>query len=84
MQLPSSSNNVKHIINALELIPSEIEIVKAGVIDGAKIVWAEKLNVPESSISDEFALQGVTIINQDITIKRIIELTSAIPKQKKI
>ena len=38
LELPSSSDNVKHIINTLELIPSETEIAKAGVVDGAKIV----------------------------------------------
>lgn len=69
-ELPSSSNNVKHIINALELIPSETEIAKAGVLDGARIAWADKLDVPESSISDQNALQGIIFMNEDCTIKR--------------
>ena len=70
-ELPSSSDNVKHIINALELIPSETEIAKAGVLDGARIAWADKLNVPESSISDQSALQGIIFLNEDCTIERV-------------
>ena len=70
-ELPSSPDNVKHIVNALELIPSETEIAKAGVLDGARIAWAEKLNVPESSISDQTALQGIIFLNEDCTIERV-------------
>ena len=70
-ELPSSSDNVKHIINALELIPSETGIAKAGVLDGARIAWADKLNVPESSISDQSALQGIIFLNEDCTIERV-------------
>ena len=70
-ELPSSSDNVKHVINALELMPSEIEIAKAGVLDGARIAWAEKLNVPESSISDQSALQGIVFLNEEFTIERL-------------
>ena len=70
-ELPSSSDNVKHIINALELIPSETEIAKAGVLDGARIAWADQLNVPESSISDQSALQGIIFLNEDCTIERV-------------
>jgi hypothetical protein len=72
-ELPSSYDNVKHIINALELIPSETEIAKAGVLDGARIGWADKLNVPESSISDQSALQGIIFLNEDCTIERVNE-----------
>jgi len=70
-ELPSSSDNVKHIINALELIPSETEIAKAGVLDGARTAWADKLNVPESSISDQSALQGIIFLNEEFTIERV-------------
>ena len=70
-ELPSSFDNVKHIINALELIPSETEIAKAGVLDGARIAWADQLNVPESSISDQSALQGIIFLNEDCTIERV-------------
>ena len=70
-ELPSSPDNVKHIINALELLPSETTIAKKDVLDGAKIAWANKLNVPESSISDETALQGIIFLNEDCTIKRV-------------
>ena len=70
-ELPSSPDNVKHIINALELIPSETKIAKAGVLDGARIAWADKLNVPESSISDQTALQGIIFLNEDCTIERV-------------
>ena len=70
-ELPSSSDNVKHIINALELTPSETGIAKAGVLDGARIAWADKLNVPESSISDQTALQGIIFLNEDCTIERV-------------
>ena len=64
-------DNLKHIINALELIPSETEIAKAGVLDGARIAWADKLNVPESSISDQTALQEILFLNEDCTIERV-------------
>ena len=70
-ELPSSCDNVKHIINALELTPSETGIAKAGVLDGARIAWADKLNVPESSISDQSALQGIIFLNEDCTIERV-------------
>ena len=70
-ELPSSPDTVKHIVNALELTPSETEIAKAGVLDGARIAWSEKLNVPESSISDQTALQGIIFLNEDYTIERI-------------
>ena len=52
-------------------MPSEIEIAKAGVLDGARIAWAEKLNVPESSISDQSALQGIVFLNEEFTIERL-------------
>ena len=70
-ELPSSPDNVKHIINALELLPSETKIAKTGVLDGARIAWADKLNVPESSISDQTALQGIIFLNEDCTIERV-------------
>jgi hypothetical protein len=70
-ELPSSPDNVKHIVNALELIPSETEIAKAGVLDDARIAWSKKLNVPESSISDQTAFQGIIILNEDCTIERV-------------
>ena len=62
---------MKHIINALELLPSETEIAKVGVLDGAKIAWADKKNVPERSISDQTALQGIIFLNKDCTIERV-------------
>ena len=70
-ELPSSPDNVKHIINTLELLPSETKIAKAGILDGARIAWAEKLNVAESSISDERALQGIMFLNENYTIERV-------------
>jgi hypothetical protein len=70
-ELPSSPDTVKHIVNALELIPSETEIAKAGVLDGARIAWSDKLNVPESSILDQTALQGIIFLNEDCTIERV-------------
>ena len=70
-ELPLSPNNVKHIINALELLPSETKIVKKGILYGARIAWADKLNVPESSISDQSALQGIIFLNEDCTIERV-------------
>ncbi len=70
-ELPSSPDNVKHIVNALELTPSETEIAKADILDGTRIAWSEKLNVPESSISDQTALQGIIFLNEDCTIERV-------------
>lgn len=70
-ELPSSFDNVKHIINAIELSPSETEIAKAGILDGARMAWAAKKNVPESLISDETALQGISFLNEDFTIERV-------------
>jgi hypothetical protein len=72
-ELPSSPDTVKHIVNAIELIPSETEIIKAGVLDGAIIAWSDKLNIPESSISDQTALQGIIFLNEDCTIERVNE-----------
>jgi len=54
-ELPASPDNVKHIVNALEFVPSETEMAKAGLLDGARIAWAEKLDLPESSISNHFS-----------------------------
>ena len=70
-ELPSSPDNVKHIINALELIPSETKIVKKGILYGARIAWSEKLNVLESPISDQTALQRIIFLNEDYTIERV-------------
>ena len=70
-ELPSSFDNVKHIVNTLELLPSEVEIAKAGVLDGARIAWADKKNVSESSISDQTALQGIIFLNEAYTIERV-------------
>ena len=52
-------------------LPSETTIAKKGVLDGARIVWSDKLNVPESSISDQTALQGIIFLNEDYTIERV-------------
>ena len=38
---------------------------------GARIAWADKLNVSESSISDQSALQGIIFLNEDCTIERV-------------
>lgn len=70
-ELPSSAMNVKHIINLLELTPSEQQIVKRSFTDGAKLGWSKRLNVPEHSISDSDALQGTIFLNEQTTIKRI-------------
>ena len=69
--LPSSADNVKHIINALELRPTETTTAKAGILDSARIAWAKKLNVPQTSISDQTALQGIIFLNEDHTIERV-------------
>ena len=71
LELSSSSDNIKHIIDAMELIASETEITKAGVLDSARIARADKLNVPESSISDQSALQGIIFLNKECTIERV-------------
>jgi hypothetical protein len=70
-EVPSSAMNVKHIINLLELTPSEQQIAKRSFIDGARLGWSQRLNVPEHSISDSDALQGTIFLNEQITIKRI-------------
>ena len=44
---------------------------KAGVLDGTRITWVDKLNVLESSISDQSALQGIIFLNEDYTIERV-------------
>ena len=61
-ELPSSHKNVKHVISALELAPGELELAKAGLIDDAKIAWADRLNVPANTITDQQALEGMTIV----------------------
>ena len=40
-ELPSSPDNVKHVVNFLELNPKETDIVKTGIIDGSRIRWAK-------------------------------------------
>ena len=72
-ELPSSPDNVKHVVNFLELNPKETDIVKTGIIDGSRIRWAKELNVSECSISDEKALEGIDFINENYTIKRVNE-----------
>ena len=76
-ELPLSPDNVKHIINAIELLPSETKIAKAGVLDGLRIAWSDKLNVPESSISDQTALQGTIFLNEEWTFNYTIVLFSS-------
>ena len=70
-ELPSSPSNVKHVVNLLELLPIETEIAKTAVIDGARVAWADRLNIPESSVSDQTALQGIIFLNEDCTIERV-------------
>lgn len=55
----------------IELSQEETNIAKVGILDGARMNWSEKLNVAESSISDETALQGVIFLNENWTIDRI-------------
>ena len=50
---------------------SEIKIAKTGVLDVAKTEWVDRLNVPESSISDQTALQGIIFLNEDYTMERL-------------
>jgi len=70
-ELPSSSKNVRHIINLLELGQSEKSIAKDNLIESSRIGWAAQLNVAETSISDETALQGIIFLNEDYTIEDI-------------
>lgn len=70
-EVPSAAKNVKHIINLLELTPSEQQIAQRSFIDGAKVGWSKELNIPEHSISDSDALQGTIFLNEQITIERI-------------
>lgn len=70
-ELPSSPDNVKHIVNLLELLPTETTDAKQGIIDGAKLGWADKLNVSPTYISDQTALQGIIFLNEDYTIERV-------------
>jgi hypothetical protein len=60
-----------HFVNAIELLPSETNTAKAGILDGARFRWADTLNVPESSISDQTALQGIIFINEDYRLPRV-------------
>ena len=68
-ELPSSPDNVKHIINAIELLPSETNIAKKGILNGVRSALSDKLKVPESSISDQTALQGIIFLNKEYTIE---------------
>jgi hypothetical protein len=69
-ELPSSPDNVKHIINMLELLSSETTIAKSGVLDGVRNGWADKWNVPKISVSDETALKRILFLNEDVTMER--------------
>ena len=55
----------------MELGPSEKSITKINILEGPRIGWAAELNVAETSILDETALQGIIFLNEDYTIKRI-------------
>jgi hypothetical protein len=68
---PSSPENVKHIVNAIELSLEETHIAKTGLIEGAKKALADRLRVDKESISDKTALQGILFLNEDYTIERI-------------
>lgn len=71
VERPYSPQNVKHIVNMIELSQEETNIAKVGILDGARMGWSEKLNVAESSISDETALQGIIFLNENLRIDRI-------------
>lgn len=68
---PSGPKNVEHIVTCLELLKEETPIATRGLIQGAKRGLAEKLNVAKDSISDQRALEGVLLLNEDYTIERI-------------
>lgn len=71
IELPSSTDKVKYIINLLELTSSESEIAKLGILDVALNTWSNKLYIPKDYISDEIALQGIIFLNENFTIRRI-------------
>jgi len=68
---PSSPENVKHIVNAIELSLEETRIAKRGLIEGAKKELAYQLGVEKGSITDETALRGILFLNEEYTIERI-------------
>ena len=68
---PSLPENVKHIVNTIELSLEETRIAKLGTLEGAKKALAEQLKVAKESISDETALQGILFLNEEYTIERI-------------
>lgn len=61
---PSLPENVKHIVNTIELSLAETRIAKLGTLEGAKKDLAEQLKVAKESISDETALQGILFLNE--------------------
>jgi len=58
VERPSSPENVEHI-------------AKTSLIEGTKKALADQLRVEKESISDETALQGILLLNEEYTIKRI-------------
>lgn len=71
VERPSSPENVKHIVNAIELSQEETHIAKTGLIEGAKKALANELGVEKKSITDKTALQGILFLNEDYMIERI-------------
>ena len=71
IERPSSPENVKHIVNAIELSLEETHIAKTGLIEGAKKALADQLRVDKESISDKTALHGILFLNEEYTIERI-------------
>lgn len=71
VERPSSPENVKHIVNAIELSLEKTHIAKTGLIEGAKKALADQLGVEKESISDKTALQGILFLNEEYTIERI-------------
>jgi hypothetical protein len=56
VELPPSPENVKYIVNAIELSLEETDIAKTGIVDVAKEALEKQIGVEKESISDKAAL----------------------------
>ena len=68
---PSSTENVLHILNMIELDRYETRLSFVGHYIGARQALAKQLNLPEDSIPPEQTFEGFLFLNEDITIPRV-------------
>ena len=70
-ELPSSPKNVKHIVSLIELSVDETGDFVKGLSNGLKEELAQENQISKELLSDKMAFDGVSIMNNEFTIKRV-------------